>query len=225
VVGSPSATADPVSIPAINLVFDETKNPGKTTVSSSLDEMMSCPGSPENPKVLGRKASCDITFFMQGFKESQPVLVNFMDDDIVVSDTLTAEAKEVSPGTVVLTATFVSADPPVGLTGDNVQEMQEIAGPVNIDISSFGLPLKFITVINDADELPEPTPEPAPYVLLGTGCFALSIIGWRRQRAGVGSVVIGLLRVTRRGRELRASASLAPCCPVSPATSRSIETG
>jgi hypothetical protein len=46
-------------------------------------------------------------------------------------------------------------------------------------------------VINDADELPEPTPEPAPYVLLGTGCFALSIIGWRRQRAGVGSLSLG----------------------------------
>ena len=182
VVGPSSAGADPIT-----LTFNEITNPGKTTVTNSLETDISCgnPPVPEEVKVLGRNATCRMSFFSgEGLLGKDPVLVNFIEDDEEdsVSDTLKAEFKEISEGTRELVVTFISADPATRLAGGT--DMQETSGPVNIDISSFGLPLKSITVVNDLDDPDDPpeTPEPATFVLLTTGFLALPISFWRKRR-------------------------------------------
>jgi hypothetical protein len=203
VMGSPSAIADP--IPPASFIIDETtkKNPGKTaiTVGSAFDLQTSCEGvRPNNPRILGRNALCHIDFFNIPFTQKNSVLVEFIEpgpDRKLISDTLevsvTPESEDPAVGTR-LNINFVSdsSKPAPGLSGNDIQHPDEVAGPVAIDISSlglissFGVPLTTITVINDADDQgTDPAPEPATYVLLATGCLALFITGWRRRRAGV----------------------------------------
>jgi len=154
-MASPRAQADSIK-------FDETIV--RDTVTTT------CDGGSGNS--LPESGFCEISFFNLKF-EPKTLTFEFTEPNGGISDTLIVSLIKGDPNEAILTASYTS-----DAAGDSLPlgtapiHITEKSGTQLVDISSLGLPIKEITVVNDAETAE--TPEPSSLVLMGTGLVGLA---------------------------------------------------